>query len=204
MIKLKNLLGIFVGKRPVESIANDNISLKEGLLNYAVPFLLVMVLLSIEAVFFRIGSGLFSGEDLVAMFIGLVILVIGLLFAIPLSFIVQVVAIYVLGAVMFLVGGIYRKERGGMNDFNGALLTLFASVVLFVGLLSLIPIIGWIAAIVAKIYAIVLIYNFVRARFNLSDSQSAIIVLIPVDLIMAFVLIIATAISFFLIGSRVL
>ncbi|MFH1392040.1 MAG: hypothetical protein ABIH20_07040 [Candidatus Diapherotrites archaeon] len=204
MIKLRNLLTTFIGKRPIESITNDNISLKDGLLNYAIPFLLVTVLLSIEVVIFRIGSGLLGGEDLVAMLIGLIILVIGLLVAIPLMFIVQVIAIYVLGAVMFLVGGLYRKERGSMNDFNGALLTLFASIVLIVGLLLLIPIVGWIAAIVAKIYAIVLIYNFVRARFNLSDSQSAIVVLIPIDLIMAVVLILATAVSFLLIGSRVL
>ncbi|MCR4335600.1 MAG: hypothetical protein NUV57_03635 [archaeon] len=204
MIKLKTLLNTFLGKRSVESIANDNISLKDGLLNFAVPYLIVMILLSVEVIIFRIVSGLVGGEDLVALLIGLIILVIGLLVAIPLMFITQIIFVYVLGAIMFLVGGLYRKERGSMNDFNGALLTLFASVFLVVGLLWLIPVVGWIAAFVAKIYAIVLIYNFVRARFNLSDSQSAIIVLIPVDLLMAFVLIIATAVSFLLIGSRVL
>jgi len=204
MIKFKSLLNTFFGRRPVEALARDNISLKCGLLNYLVSYLLVMFLLSIEALIVRVGWGLLGGEELVAMLIGLVILVVALLILIPLLFITQIILIYVLGAIMFLLAGIYRKERGSINDFNGAFITVFASEVLVVGLLILIPIVGWIAAIVAKVYSVVLIFRFVREKFNLNDSQSANIVLIPVDLMMAFFLIVATAISFFLIGSRVL
>lgn len=204
MVNLKVLLRTFFGKRPVESLANDHISLKEGLINFAVPFLIVAVLMSIEIILARIVMGLLGGEDLVALLIGVVLLIIGLLIAIPLSFIAKVVFFYILGALQFVLAGFYRRERGNVNDFNGGFFTVNASVVLVAGLLMLIPIIGWIAAAVAVLYSIILTYGFVREKFNLKDSQAAIVVLIPTNFLLAILLVVATAISFFLIGSRML
>ena len=41
-------------------------------------------------------------------------------------------------------------------------------------------------------------------RFNLSDSQATIVVLLPVNILLAIILIIVTMISFILIGLKVL
>ena len=91
-----------------------------------------------------------------------------------------------------------------MSDFMGSFLKVMASIRLIAGLLFLFPIAGWIGAMVAGLYGIMLNYRFIREKFNLNDSQSAVVVLIPTNLFLALVLIIVTAISFFLIGSRVL
>jgi len=203
MLNPKTLVRIFIGKKPVENIATEYYSLKDGIINYSVPFVIVSIILSFEIFVARFFLGFFAAEPIFDLIVSLMLLVVGLVIAIPFLLIVKIVFLYIFGSILFLVAGFYRKERGSLNDFMGNFLSVFASVTMVVGLLLVIPLVGWILAIVAIAYSIILTYRFIREKFNLTDSESAIVVLIPTNLILAIALVIATAVSFFLIGSRI-
>ena len=204
MIGFKQLIATFFGKRPVEFLARANISLKEGIINFAVPFFFVSILLSMEVLFVNLALSLVNSQEIVSLLIGMIILAIGLAILVPIVFMCEIIFYYIFGASQFLVAGIFRKEKGSLNDFLGSFLTMFASVKLICGIVLLVPLLGWLVAILSKIYSIILNYRFVRERFNLTDAQAAIVVLVPVDILIGLLLVVVTAIAFFLIGSRVL
>lgn len=204
MLNPKNLLKIFFGKTPVENVAGETNSLKKGLITYAVPFFVTMFLLTIELLLFHGVSGIINGVDLTNLAIELVLIIVGAVIILPILFLFEIVALYIFGGLQFILTSFYKKDRGSMSDFMGSFLKVMASIRLIAGLLFLFPIAGWIGAAVAKLYGIMLDYRFIREKFNLNDAQSAIVVLIPTNLFLALILIVVTAISFFLIGSRVL
>jgi len=204
MINPKNLLKIFFGKTPVENVAMETNSLKKGILTYSIPFFLTMFLLVIETLIFHLFSGIINAVDFTNLAIELILIIVGAIILVPLLFLFEISALYIFGGLQFVLTSFFKKERGNMSDFMGSFLKVMASIRLIIGLLFLFPIAGWIGAMVAQLYGIMLNYRFIREKFNLNDSQSAIVVLIPVNLLLALVLIIVTAISFFLIGSRVL
>ena len=204
MINPKNLLKIFFGKTPVESVATETNSLKKGILLYSIPFFLTMFLLLIEVLIFHGLSGILNAVDLTNLAIELILIIVGGIVVVPLLFLFEILVLYIFGGLQFVLTSFFKKERGSMSDFMGSFLKVMASIRLIAGLLFLFPIAGWIGAIVAEFYGIMLDYRFIREKFNLNDSQSAVVVLIPTNLFLATILIIITAISFFLIGSRVL
>ena len=204
MINPKHLLKIFFGKTPVENVAMETNSLKKGIITYSIPFFLTMFLLVIEILIFHLFSGIINAVDFTNLAIELILIIVGAIIMVPLLFLFEILALYIFGGLQFVLTSFYKRERGSMSDFMGSFLKVMASIRLIAGLLFLFPIAGWIGAMVAGLYGIMLDYRFIREKFNLNDSQSAVVVLIPTNLFLALVLIIVTAISFFLIGSRVL
>ena len=202
MINFKLLLQTFFNKRPVEFLARTHYSIKEGIISFVVPFLIVSILLAGEIFLARIIFGFVSGEELVSLLISVIILVIALIFSVLILLFAELIFYYLFGAVQFILAGFFRSDREKMNDFNGSFLVLFASVTLVSGIFMLIPVIGWILAILSYVYSIVLNFRFIRERFNLSDSQSAIVVFLPVNILLAIILIIVTIVSLVLITPR--
>jgi len=204
MINFKLLLQTFFNRRPVEFLARTHYPIKEGVINFVVPFLIVSVLLAGEIFLAKLILGVFSGEELVSLLISLIILIIGLIVSVLIILFVELIFYYIFGAIQFILTGLFKSDREKMNDFNGSFLTLFASVTLVGGIFMLVPIIGWLLAIIAYVYSIVLNFRFIRERFNLTDAQSTIVVILPVNILLAILLVIVTIISVVLIGPKLL
>jgi len=204
MINFKLLLQTFFNKRPVEFLARTHYSLKDGIINFIVPFLLISILLAGEIILAKLIFGFSSGEEIVSLLISVIILIILLIVAVLILIVAELIFYYLFGAIQFILAGFFKRDGEKISDFNGSFLTLFASVTLVSGIFMLIPVIGWILAILAYAYSIVLNFRFIRERFNLNDSQATIVVLLPVNILLAIILVIVTMISFILIGSKIL
>ncbi|HZX20737.1 MAG TPA: hypothetical protein VFF13_07045 [archaeon] len=204
MINPKVLLFAFFGKKPIGIFVSEKLSLKDAVMTYAIVFLIVKLLLVLEIIVFVGLSSFLAGQALVDLLVGMLLLLIGLLVLIPFVFAAELVFIYLLGALQFMIAGFYRKDKGSLNNFNASFIALASSIKLVVGLFLLVPFVGWFAAVVALIYGVVLMYRFIRDRFTLNDAQAAIVVLIPTDLLLAILLVFAGIISTFLIGTTLL
>ena len=202
MFNLHELLDIFTGKTSMESLASRRVTISSGATTFALAFAVVAFLLTCEFLFFRFVYWLTTGEQFVPFIIGAGIILLVCLVLAPVLLLLKMAATYVWGALHYSIVRFFSNKQGPLNEFNGLLFLLFASITFVQGLLMLIPVIGWIAAGVVHFYALFLMYRFVKAKFNLNDAQAAIVVLLPFDILIALMCIFALFMSFALIGSR--
>ncbi len=204
MLSLRNLLGLFRGGTAIKQFAGQNFSLKEGIFTYAISFFFVSLMLGIEIFLLRIIIFFLGGESAVGLAVGLAILAFAMLICFPALFMANVFLSYIWGAFHFFLARYFNPKPDSLNAFNGSLLAIFASVKLVEGILLLLPVVGWVLKIPVNAYGAWLVFNFVKARFNLSDARAAIVVLVPLNLLLLFLLAVSLIVSFALIGSRLL
>ena len=204
MLNLREMLDIFTGRAPVESFANRRIDIAAGIASFAAAFFLVAFLFTIEFGAFKAITGFMAAESLVNLFVAIAIIVFLAVVLSLVSFLAIIIFLYVWGAIHFFIAKFFSNKPQSLNDFNGAWFGLFGSVVLVEGLVALVPILGWVIAIAIKLYGVVLSFRFVKSRFNLSDAQAAIVVLLPFDLAMLGLVIISGIASFILISPKIL
>ncbi len=204
MLNPKELLDIFTGRTPIESFARRDIKITDSLITFAVVFCGVAVLLAGEYFLFRGASLLLSKADLQASIIELLIIAFGSLVLIPVGFVFHVVFAYAWGAFHWFIATKLAKSHEKLNDFNASVIALFASARLMQGLVFLVPVVGWIAAALFQVYSVVLMFKFVKARFSLSNAQSAIVIFIPLNIIMLFLLLVSIIGSVAILGPRFL
>ena len=203
MFNLRELLDLFTGRTSMESFAGNRISVTSGATTYAMIFGVIAFLFLVEALVFRLGF-FFMGanEGFVAFLIAVGLIIVASLVIIPIALIAELAFIYVWGAFHYALARFYSNKPGLMNDFNGSLMALFSSLKLAQGLVFLVPVIGWLAAGVMQLYGLLLTFRFMKEKFNLSDAQAAIVVLIPFNLALGVLLLAALTASFALIGTR--
>ncbi|HZX34619.1 MAG TPA: hypothetical protein VFF09_04525 [archaeon] len=203
MISLRELFGIFTGRESIDSLLSKKLALRQAVVSYALVFLVVSILIGFEAFLYRLGSGILAGQEAVSLLIDLVILLAVMAFAIPMGLILSLFFSYVWGALHFFIANFYSKSYD-INNFNSYALPVFASVQLVEGLVFLIPVIGWLAVPVIRLYGSVLLFKTVRQYFSLSDAQAAIVVLIPLNLAMLAVLLLAFLAGTIIVGPQFL
>jgi len=204
MINPMSFVDVFTGREPMQYFAQKRISLRKGVMNFALAFFSIGILLGIEFTLFRFLYGLLTGEELVAMLIGTILFAVAFAVVLPIAFVFRVLLCYVWASLHFFIAGFFRPNRGDLNEFNGSMLTVFASELVVSGGMSLVPVVGWLAAAIAHLYSLLVVFRFIKERIGLPEVQAAIIVLIPANIAMLFMVIAAAAISFILIGSKVL
>src|SRR3989339_412388 len=200
MLAIREIIGIFTGRTSIESFSTRRIDLAGGALTFSLAFVIVSLLLSIEALIAGIANWAMSKGDMVSLLIIFAIVVFGALFGTVLLLIAQIIAVYLWGAVHFYLAKLFSNKPDNLTEFNSVLLCIFAATTLAAGLFMLIPLVGWVFALLVQAYGIVLMFRFVKSRFNLTDAQAAIVVLAPIDALLLLVFIASVILSFALVG----
>ena len=202
MLNLRELVDIFLGRIPMDTFAGRRIALPAGAITYAIAFVVVAVFIAIEAFIFRVGLFFLNKEPLGAFVLSLGLMILAVIVLIPIALIGSLVCTYIWGAVHYFLARFFSNKPGSLNDFNGSFLTLFGSIKLAEGIVFLVPVLGWIAACIIQLYGLFLDFKFVKSKFNLTEAQAAIVVLLPVVIVLGILVFIAFAVSFALIGTR--
>lgn len=203
MLTIRQMLGLFFGKVPISSFAGERISIGQGALTFALAYFSVSVLLAGELVILSLAYGFLANTEIVALLVSTGIVLFTSLIIVFVSFFAYLVSSYIWGAIHFFIARFFSNKPDRLNDFNGSVLSVFASVKLVKGIFFLIPVVGWLFSIVVHLYGLVLLFRFVKARLNLTDSQATIVVLLPFNLALFVLLVIAVIVSFALLGSRI-
>jgi len=199
MLNFKELFGIFTARRSFDDFMSRHLSIKDGLITYAVVFLIVLILLSLELLVFRLFSGFFAGQELAGLLIDTIIIAVILVIVVPIILAISTICSYVWGAFHFLIASLYDKGHS-VNHFNAYVFGVFSSVNLVGGLLNLIPVLGWIGSCITRIYGTLLLYKTVKRYFSLTSPQALIVVLLPLNLVMIGALIFSVIVSGILVG----
>jgi len=202
MFNLRELLDIFLRKTPIEAFAGRRIALSTGAVTYAISFLVVAVLMLVEIMIFRFGYFILNKEGFVPFLIGAGLILVSAIIIIPIALIAGFVCAYIWGAIHYFLARFFSNKPGSLNDFNGSLITLFSSVKFAEGLILLIPVIGWLVAAVMPLYGLFLTFKFMKEKFNLTEPQAAIVVLLPFNIALGALLLVGLAVSFALVGTR--
>ncbi|MEK6957711.1 MAG: hypothetical protein AABW99_01910 [archaeon] len=199
-----NLFGVFTGSKPVEKIVFDRPSMKSAAISYAAVFAIVSLLLIVESALFLLASSILSSVDAVQAIVSVLIFCAVAVILAVVVLVFKFAFAYVWASLHFFLASFFSKRSYNLSDFNAIAITLFSSVNIVSGLLLLIPVIGWIAAVAVQFYGAALLRRAVRNYFGVSADQASIIVLVFLNLAMLVFVIIAAIASFVLIGSKIL
>ncbi len=202
MANLRELLDIFLGRTPVQVFASHRISISTGAVTYALSFLAVAVLIVVEALVLRAGYWLWAKEPLIPFLLGEGVIVLAAVIAVPLLLVAKLAAAYVWGAIHYSIARFFSNKPLHLNDFNGSLITLFSAFTFAKGIVALIPIIGWAVAALLNLYELLMLFRFVKEKFNLTDAQATIVVLVPFNILLGALLLFMLAASFLLLGNK--
>ncbi len=198
-----DLFGVFTGSRPVEKIVFDRPSMKSAAISYAAVFAIVLLLLIAESALFLLASSILSSTDAVQAIVSVLIFCVAAVILAAVALVFKFAFAYVWASLHFFLASFFSKKSYDLSSFNAIAMTLFSSVNLVSGLLLLIPVIGWIAAIAVQFYGAALLRRAIRNYFGVSGDQASIIVLVFLDLSMLVFVIVAAIASFVLIGSKI-
>ena len=199
MLKAKELFEVFSGKNDLRPLLSHRLSIKDGLITYAVVFLIVSILFSIESLVGKLIFGLLGTQDITALLIELLIVAVVCIVLTPIILVTTMVCTYLWGAFHFFLAGLYSKGHQ-LNEFNANVFGLFSATFFVGGLIALIPVIGWIAFLLVKIYTAFLMFKLVRNHFNLNSTHTLIVVLVPLNIVLLFLLVISFVVSGILVG----
>ena len=187
----------------MDSFAGQNISIAEGIKTNALAFFVVAALILFEVILFLIVGIVLSPQSLLSSFLLIGAAILGSLILIPVGFVLNLLISYVWGALHFFIAKFFSNKPDSLNNFNGALLSLFGSITLVRGVVALVPVLGWIVSVLVQFYGVVLMFRFVKARFNLTDAQGLIVVLVPLNIVLGVILVFTLVISFIVLGTKI-
>ncbi|HLC79795.1 MAG TPA: hypothetical protein VJG83_05245 [archaeon] len=203
MMHIREMIDLFLGKTHMDSFAGQNISIAEGIKTNALAFFVVAALILFEVILFLIVGIVLSPQSLLSSFLLIGAAILGSLILIPVGFVLNLLISYVWGALHFFIAKFFSNKPDSLNNFNGALLSLFGSITLVRGVVALVPVLGWIVSVLVQFYGVVLMFRFVKARFNLTDAQGLIVVLVPLNIVLGVILVFTLVISFIVLGTKI-
>jgi hypothetical protein len=198
------MLKIFFDRSEVDRIAFHKSDLKDSLWAFAKAFFPIAFVFDIQiSVFVFLYSILTNVGFFQSVLLSLLVIFSYFILA-PLLFIFQVVFAYFWGSVTFFLADFMRHKSGKLQDFNSAVIYLFACVKFVQCLMFLVPLVGWISAIFFQFYSVSLYYRLVKLKFGLTPERATILVMLPLDILLSFILVVSIILFVFVVGYIVL
>src|SRR3989344_1462332 len=110
MLNLRELINVFRAATPMDTFAAQKISLSTGALTYAMSFVVVAALLSVEVLLLTIIGWSGSGSDLMSLAISIGLVLVGAIVLIPILLIVQLICIFIWGAAHFYIAKFFSNK----------------------------------------------------------------------------------------------
>ncbi|GEM_PF-5293803 len=215
MISIREMVGVFFGRKPMEEFASHRYPIIDGAVNYSISFALTSFLLVFEFLALWLILGVMDGQGTMGVITNAAIYGVGLAILVPVLLVGSIICAYLWGAVHFFLAKFYAGMPGSLNDFNGSWLSLMGSITLVQRLLAMLALLAWfmggllnlggaISALllvlglvpcgIIQLYGMFLTYKFIKARLNISNARAAIVVLLPIAVLLALLLVPAFAI----------
>ncbi len=204
MISYWNMLKFFFDRSEVDRIASRKSNLKDSIMTFAKAFFPIAFVFNIQISVFVFLYLILTNGGFFQSFLLSLLVVFSYFILAPLFFIFQLVFAFFWGSITFFLADFMKHKIGKLEDFNSEVIYLFACVNFVQCLMFLVPLVGWISALFFQFYSVSLYYRLVGLKFGLNAERAAILVMLPLDILLSFLLVVSIIGFVFVIGYKAL
>ena len=224
MISIREMVGVFFGRKPMEEFVSHRYTIQDGTVNFSAAFIFTGVLLVFEFLVFRMVLAFMAKQGTIKIVTDTAIYGVGFAVLTVVLLVAMLALTYIWGAVHFFLAKFYAGMPGSLNDFNGSWLSLMGSITLIQRLLLALPILAWflaeflklaalmkiilplvglLPALLVQLYGVFLTFRFIRSRLSITNARAAIVVLLPLAVITLAALVLSIALMV-LVGTKII